>query len=136
VKIRYFRSGAIRKARRAEKRRQTKQEYKERVAKWHPKYVIWPRKIITDDSADHATVVFFETVWQKARIVNNVGIDSFDRTVWMRHREKDYFIKKLDGTLEAEEDFSNREDMAMSSGATQGPSSVSGAMSAGTTQGR
>ena len=135
MKLRYFRSGKVRKARRAENRKQEKQEYKERVAKWHSKFVIWPRKIETpDDSADHATVVFFETVWQKGRVVNNIGLGDNDETIWTRHPEKEYFVKKLDGTLEPESRFDNGEDMAMSAGATRGPSRVASATLGGPTK--
>jgi len=108
MKIRYFRSGVLRKARKAERRKEEKQTHKEEIAKWHSTFIIWPRKIETpEDESCFATVVFFEKVWQKGRIINNMGIDTYDKTVWIRHREKEYFVKKLDGTLEPEENFSH-----------------------------
>ena len=106
MKIRFFNKKAVRKARRSENRRRRDQEHKERIAKWHPKFVIWPRQLHTpDDDAQYKTVAFFETIWQKGRIVNNVGPTHYDQTIWTRHTEKDYFIKKLEGTLEPEETF-------------------------------
>lgn len=121
MKIRYFQSGKVRKAKRAERKRVRDQKHKERIAKWHSKFVIWPRILHTpDDSAEYATRACFERVMQKGRIVNN--IHGMEITVWTRHTEKDYFVKKLDGTLEPEEDFSH-DGVDMNMGATQGPTS-------------
>jgi len=118
MKIRYLKKRAIRKAEREERRRQAKREYQERIAKWHPKFVLWPRKIETpEDDTRFATVVFFETIWQKGRLVHNTN--GFEIAVWTRHTEKEYFMKKLNGTLEAEEQFFN-DDVIVTGSATQG----------------
>ena len=118
MKFRLFRSRAVRKARRAQQRKLDRQAHIEEIAKWHPHFVIWPRVIDTpDDSAEYATRVCFETIWQKAQVRNNSGLEGFDRYVWTRHTEKEYFVKKLDGTLAPEERFGNGD------GVSQGPMS-------------
>ena len=125
MKIRYLDKKAIRKTKRAERRLQRKQEYKARIAKWHPKFVIWPRKLHTpNDDAQYATRAFFERIWQKGRIVNNIGPDTYDTVVWMRLTEKDYFLQKLDGTLPLEEKFNefSPDGTAMNMGASMASS--------------
>ena len=95
-----------RRKRRANERDLRRYEYKVRVAKWHKKFAWRLLKISTpDDDNEHSTMVWFETVMQKGRVVNEYGLPQFDKTVWTRYPEKEYFRKKLDGTLESEETF-------------------------------
>ncbi len=122
MKVRYFKSLEARRIRRNLKRRERRQERRVRIAKWHKKFAWLPTKISTpDDDNEHSTAVLFETVMQKGRITNNFGEDmpQFDKTVWTRYPEKEYFKKKLDGTLEEEEQFADfthdGTDMNMSS---------------------
>lgn len=75
------------------------------VALWHRKFAWRPLKITTPkDSENHSTVVWFEWVMQKAHI-ENYEYRLIRIFVWTRHTEKEYFMKKLNGTLEPEQHF-------------------------------
>jgi hypothetical protein len=102
---------------------------RDRVALWHKKFAWRPLKItVKEESEDHATVVWFEWVYQKAH-VRDWEWRALREFRWTRHPEKEYFKKKLAGKLEREEQFGG-EDMAMqASGTTQGPSAVLGGSS-------
>jgi len=118
------------------KKLERRQERRVRIAKWHKKFAWRPLKISTpDDDNEHSTIVWFETVMQKGRVGNNYSNDmpQFDTTTWTRYPEKEYFKKKLDGTLEPEEtfDFSHDgTDMSMQGGSV----TVQGGMGAGATR--
>ena len=129
MKFRYFKSSEVRKAKRAEKRQQQRRERKEDIAKWRSRFVIWPTIISTPGDGDEfATRVCFETIWEKAYTRNNVGPAMYDEEIWTRHTEKEYFIKKLDGTLDPEEKWSTLShdgtdmDMSASGSVSSGPS--------------
>ena len=103
-----------RRVRRNLRKLDQRQERKVRIAKWHKQFAWRPLKISTPSDPKHTTIVWFETVIQKGRVVNDFGISNdmpqFDKIIWTRHTEKEYFRKKLDGTLEKEEqipDFEN-----------------------------
>ncbi len=108
MKIRYFKSRAARRIRRKQAKVVRRQEYRKRVGKWHEKFAWLPIKISTpDDDNEHSTIVWFETIMQKGNVVDSYGRHTprFNKTVWIRYPEKEYFKKKLDGTLEPEEEF-------------------------------
>lgn len=99
MRIRYTNNANERTRRRLNKLRAER----DRVAKWHKKFAWLPLKItVPEDSADYSTVVLFEWVMQKAR-VRDYQYRSIRKFIWTRHPEKEYFKKKLDGTLEPEE---------------------------------
>lgn len=129
MKIRRLNKKAIRKAKREERMRQAKQEYKERIAKWHKKFVIWPRELHTpNDDAQYKTVAFFETIWQKGRVVTNIGPYNTERVIWTRLTDKDYFMQKLDGTLPPEERF---DDFGVDMASASTPSMTGSTFSSG-----
>lgn len=78
-----------------------------RVAAWHRKFAWLPLKItIPEDLPNHSTAVWFEWVVQKAHI-KDWQYSIIREYTWTRYTEKEYFKKKLDGTLEPEEKFSD-----------------------------
>lgn len=78
---------------------------RDRVALWHRKFAWWPLKITTpENSEDHSTAVWFEWVMQKAQ-VEAYQYRSLRKFIWTRYTEKEYFVKKLNGTLEPEQQF-------------------------------
>lgn len=98
MKIRYTNNTNIKTKRRANKLRAERN----RVALWHRKYAWFPLKITTPK--DYSTIVCFEWVMQKAH-VRDYQYKSIRKFIWTRYPEKEYFKKKLDGTLEKEEHF-------------------------------
>lgn len=76
-----------------------------RVALWHRKFAWLPLKITTPkDPKNYSTIICFEWVMQKAH-VRDYQYRSLREFTWTRYPEKEYFKKKLDGTLEKEEQF-------------------------------
>lgn len=87
------------------------------VALWHRKFAWLPLKITIpeDPTEDYSTAVLFEWVMQKA-YVRDYQYRSIRKFIWTRHPEKEYFKKKLDGTLEKEERFADDGTTFQSSG--------------------
>jgi len=103
MKLKYPTNKVKRKMRRMARRRAERG----RIALWHRKFAWRPLKItVPKDSTDHSTVIWFEWVMQKAHI-KNYEYRSIRKFIWTRYPEKEYFKKKLDGTLEPEEQFIN-----------------------------
>ena len=106
MKIRYFKGLRELKKRRSIAKAKRRQEYKEDIAKWHKKFAWLPMDIETpEDTKDHSTAVWGEYVFQKGWVKSQAHMPELDETIWTRHTEKEYFIKKLDGTLDPEEKF-------------------------------
>ncbi len=105
MKIRYFKGITERRVRRNIRKLGQRNERRIRIAKWHKQFAWLPLKMSTPNDSKHTTLILFETVMQKGRITNAFGEDMprYDKTTWTRHTEKEYFRKKLDGTLEREE---------------------------------
>lgn len=121
MKIRYTNNTNARARRRLNKLRAKRN----RVALWHRKFAWLPLKIdVPEDSADYSTVVCFEWVMQKAH-VRDYQYRSIRKFIWTRYPEKEYFKKKLDGSLEKEEQFTHDgidTDMSFQGGGAAGVS--------------
>lgn len=84
-----------------------------RVALWHRKFAWRPLKITTLETnlENHSTVIWFEWVMQKAYI-RDYKYKSIRKFIWTRHPEKEYFVRKLNGTLESERQFNVGDEAA------------------------
>lgn len=108
MKIRYFKGISELKKKRSIAKAKRRQEYKEDIAKWHRKFAWLPMDIETpEDTKNHSTAVWGEYVFQKGWVKSQAHMPELDETIWTRHTEKEYFIKKLDGTLAPEAQFSH-----------------------------